>query len=146
MFRRSRLILKADDGFTLIELLVVILIIGVLATLAIGSFLSQKQKADDASAKSLARTAATAAETVATENGGGYTSVTTSALNAAEPSLNIASNSSDAYLQAASGSQSGYSITVMSPVTSDTFTLQDSSGAVSRSCSGMGSGCVNSTW
>src|SRR3954470_21164358 len=60
--------LNSDEGFTLVELLVVILIIGILAAIAIPSFLNQKGKGEDASAKSSAREAATALETYYTDN------------------------------------------------------------------------------
>src|ERR687887_1549387 len=90
MLRKLRERAQAEQGFTLIELLVVILIIGILAAIAIPSFLNQKNKGNDAEAKSSAVTAAEAMETCATDNNGSYASCDKASLESIEPTLNDA--------------------------------------------------------
>ena len=68
MFPHLNRTLRDERGFTLIELLVVILIIGILAAIAIPSFLNQRGKGFDASAKSNAKTVQTAFESYYTDN------------------------------------------------------------------------------
>jgi type IV pilus assembly protein PilA len=66
------------------------LILGILAAIAIPSFLNQRDKARDADAKAAARTAQTAAETIATDNNGNYSGVngvTVARLGQVEPTL-----------------------------------------------------------
>lgn len=67
MINKMRNRMESEEGFTLIELLVVILIIGILAAIAIPSFLNQREKGQDTCAKSQARTMATAMETYYTD-------------------------------------------------------------------------------
>jgi type IV pilus assembly protein PilA len=76
-----------DEGFTLIELLVVMLILGILAAIAIPTFFNQRQKAQDADAKAMARTAQTAMETYATDNGGSYVGADTGDLQGIESTI-----------------------------------------------------------
>src|SRR3954469_6408811 len=79
---------QGESGFTLVELLVVMLILGLLAAIAIPAFFNQRDKARDSSAKTYARTAETAMETFATDNGGVYTGANRVALVNEEETLN----------------------------------------------------------
>jgi type IV pilus assembly protein PilA len=108
----SRRRLCSEHGFSLIELLVVILIIGVLAAIAIPSFLSQKGKAVDASAKEAARTGAQAAETYSTDHSGAYNGMSAKILHEYEPALMTASGNNNAYLSTAESKESGKGFTV----------------------------------
>jgi type IV pilus assembly protein PilA len=132
MLRNLRERAQEEKGFTLIELLVVILIIGILAAIAIPSFLNQRSKGNDAEAKSTAVTAAQAAETCATDNNGVYTSCTEAAVQSIEPTLNDAA----ARLVVTPGANN-YSVVVTSNRDSNaaTFTLSRSAdGTTSRTC------------
>lgn len=98
---------RGQEGFTLIELLVVVIIIGLLAAIAIPMFLGQRDKANEASAKSAVRIAATAAEAAYVENQAYPATADHGDLNAIEPTLVFNDAAAGVLYQAASG---GYTI------------------------------------
>jgi type IV pilus assembly protein PilA len=127
---------QGEQGFTLIELLVVILIIGILAAIAIPSFLNQKSKATDVQAKEMARTAEGAAETYSTDHAGNYEGIKPAVLNEYEAAILTAAGKGNAYISAAAAIEEGkgYAITATS-TTGDTFTItKTGAGEVTRTC------------
>ena len=132
-----------EEGFTLIELLVVMLIIGLLAAIAIPTFFNQRDKAKDSGAKEMAHSAQTAMETYATDNGGVYTGVTPAKLQALESSIQTAVSTTDPYLTAAAANgTTGWTLTVKSGSTANTFTIarDPATAALTFTCATAGSG------
>jgi type IV pilus assembly protein PilA len=125
-----------EQGFTLIELLVVILIIGILAAVAIPTFLNQRGKAYDSNAQSMVKTMQTDEETYATNNNGAY-ATTIGQLEAIDPTLN-STTSAVASVNAAPTGDS-YQVVATADNTNDAFTITESSGGVeTNTCSAPG--------
>ena len=143
MLHAIRKRINDERGFTLIELLVVILIIGILAAIAIPSFLSQKDKAGDASAKSYARNMQTAQETYFTDNNSYANSL--AALQRLEPALN---ETPGTRLPTATGDTTTFTVAATSTA-GVTYTIaRAADGRISRSCDRPSTGGCNSgsTW
>ena len=146
MLYRLRQRSQDESGFTLIELLVVILIIGILAAIAIPSFIGQKSKANDASAKTQARTLQTAMETAATDANGSYAGVTLARLQEIEPTLKDESTN---VAKVNKAEAEAWEVQSTNNTTGNVYKIgRDKEGIITRSCTEKGKGgCpTNEKW
>ena len=142
----SERIHNQEKGFTLIELLVVILIIGILAAIAIPAFLGQREKAQDAGAKTQARNAASAMEAIYTDDQNYGTGDMLAEAQAVEPTL----GTENITVTVTGADEAGYTITAAHATTGQTFTLEKdaATSTIERTCDVDGNGGCPSdgTW
>ncbi|HVP02775.1 MAG TPA: prepilin-type N-terminal cleavage/methylation domain-containing protein [Solirubrobacteraceae bacterium] len=130
-----------EDGFTLIELLVVILITGILAGIALPTFLGQQQRAQDAEAKSNARNLVSQVESCYSDNED-YTQCNSASLLGF---TGVPYGAGQGQASVSASATATFTVTAIS-TSGHTFTIsRTAAGGYARDCTPHGAGGCGST-